>query len=228
MLLRIRRLNPIDSAIGAVYQTNPPAGGNPPGGATGDPPPAPPASGAGGTPPPDVDRSSWIPRQRFDEVNGELQKFRDAEARRQTDEAAKAGDFDTARQKLEAERDAEKARVKAEQDRSTRIARRSAFVAAASGSVSNVEAAYKLAAADGVLDAIDVDDEGEPKDAKAVEKIVTDLVKKYEFLKGGSRSFGQPSDGNGGSAPPPDTSKMTAREMMAAGYAQLGDPRTRR
>lgn len=230
MLLRYRRHNPIDSAIGALYET--PPGGAPAGS------PAPPATGtppanggaAGGEP----DRSSWIPRQRFDEVIEANRRYEEAERKRQadeaqkaTDEAAKRGEFDTARQKLEDDVKAEKEKTKAESERATRIARRAAFISVASQKVADASAAYKLALADGMLDKLEVDDEGEPNDPKAVEAIVAELVKKYEFLKGGSgRNFGTPTDGSPNGGQPVDRSKMSAQDMLTAGYKDI-DPRRR-
>ena len=233
MLLRYRHRSPIDAAIGALYEQNPPPGGAP----TGNPaPPAtgtPPAPAGGGSGAPD-DRSGWIPRQRFDEIIERNRQYEEAERKRQeaeaqkaTDDAAKRGEFDTARQKLEDDVKAEKEKTKAESERATRIARRAAFISVASQKVADASAAYKLALADGMLDKLEVDDEGEPNDPKAVEAVVTELVKKYEFLKGGSgRNFGTPTDGSPNGDRQVDRSKMSAQDMLTAGYKDI-DPRRR-
>lgn len=199
---------------------------DPPGGApTGDPAPgAPPpdtGNGGGGGAPAggEPDRSGWIPRDRFDEVNRELQARKKADEERERAEAEKKGEFE----KVAA---AEREKREAAEKRAIGIARRAAFIAAASGKVADPEAAYKLAAADGLLNDLDVDDEGNAKDAKAAPGIVESLIKKYEFLKpnGTSRSFGEPAGGNG-SGPNFDPSKASARELLAAGYAT--EPRRR-
>lgn len=222
MLLR-RRLTGLDSILGPNYEGAPPAGGAPAGG---DPAASGAAGGAGGapaagsppTPPtpgtgqPEPDRSGWIPRERFDQVNTRLQALEAAEAKKAEDEAKKRGDFETIDK-------AQKAKIAEAEARATRIARRAAFIAKASGKVSDPEAAFKLASADGDLDELEVDDDGNAKDPKAVEKIVDELVKRYEFLKGkaGDRSFG---DRSGAGNPNPDPSKLTtSRDMLAAGYA---------
>lgn len=226
MLLR-RRLTGLDSIPGLLFEGQPPAGGAPAGDAGSGAPPTgtPPAGGSAGTgtppapapgTPPTEDRSGWIPRQRFDEVNSRLQALEAAEAKKQEDEAKKRGDFE----KIDA---AQKQKIADAEARAVRIARRAAFIAKASGKVADPEAAFKLALADGDLEALDVDDDGNAKDPKAVEKIIDELTKRYEFLKadGKRRDFGQPAGGNGGGQPL-DTSKMGARDMLQAGYAERG------
>lgn len=214
MLLRYRRSG-LDAIIGPLYETPPPAGGAPAGDpappATGNPaPPAPPA-GAPAAPPAD-DRSGWIPRERFDQVNSEYARLKKAEDDRVAKEAKERGDFE-ALHKQEQEKTA------AAEAKAVRIARRGAFVARAAGKVSDADAAYKLAEADGMLSELEVDDDGNA-DPKKVDAIVDKLIEKYEFLKGtgNTRTFGDPAGGNGGA--PPDTSKMDARDMLRAGYAE--------
>lgn len=204
------------AGFGPLCEQNPPAGGAP----AGDPAPGAPAQtpgngGGGGTPP--QDRSDWIPRSRFDEVNTEFQRLKQAEEARQADEAKKRGDF-------EALDRANKEKLAAAETRAVTIARRAAFIGTAAGKVTDPSAAYKLAAADGLLNDLDVTDDGDPKDAKAVEKLVEDLVKAYPFLKATdkSRSFGDDRSGaGGGTAPGFDPSKAGARDLLRAGYETL-------
>lgn len=214
MLLRYRRTG-LDAIIGPLYESAPPTGGAPAGDpappATGTP--APPAQGGTGAPAaPAEDRSGWIPRERFDQVNSEYGRLKKAEDERVAKEAKDRGDFE-ALHKQEQEKTA------AAEAKATRIARRGAFVSRAAGKVTDAEAAFKLADADGMLSDLEVDDEGNA-DPKKVDKIVDSLIEKYEFLKGNvnGRTFGDPAGGNGGT--PPDTSKMDARDMLRAGYAE--------
>lgn len=227
MLLR-RRLSGLDLILGPLHDDPPapPAGDPAPG--TPPAPPAPPAGGgsgqppappAPGTPPADPDRSAWIPRARFDEVNTRLQALEAAEAKKTEDEAKKRGDFETIDKQ-------QKEKIAAAEAKAERIARRAAFISKAAGKVNDAEAAYKLAEADGMLSTLKVDEDGNA-DPKEVEKIVDDLVKKYEFLKAASKSrnFGDPADGNGG-GPPIDPSKMNATDMLRSGYGTT-EPRRR-
>ena len=191
------------------------AGGNPPAPTpppTPDPtPPTPPQPPA----PTPSEREGFIPRDRFDEVNGELQRLRKAEEERQTKELEAQGKHEQLAQ-------AEKARREEAEAKAARIARRSAFIGAAAGKVADPEAAYKLALADGDLDDLDVDDDGNAKDPKRPAAIVDDIVKRYEFLKpksNGGRSYGDDRSGTG--VPEGvDPSKLSSREMLSIGYAQ--------
>lgn len=146
-------------------------------------------------------------------MNTRLQALEAAETKKAEDEAKKRGDF-------EALNASEKAKTAAAEEKATRIARRGAFIARASGKVADADAAYKLALADGMLNDLKVDDEGDA-DPKIVDKIVEDIVKKYEFLKGksngGDRSFGADQSG-AGSGTPVDRSKMSSADMLSAGY----------
>lgn len=145
-------------------------------------------------------------------MNSEYQRLKKAEDDRAAKEAKERGDF-------EALHKAEQEKTAAAEAKATRIARRGAFVARAAGKVSDAEAAFKLADADGMLSDLEVDDDGNA-DPKKVDKIVDSLIEKYEFLKGtgNTRTFGDPAGGNGGT--PPDTSKMGATDMLRAGYAE--------
>jgi hypothetical protein len=215
MLLRYRRTG-LDAIFGPCYEQNPPPAGGAPAvdpapPATGQPP-APPAGGAPPTGQPPEDRSGWIPRERFESQAQELRRFQEAEQKRRDDEAKARGDF-------EALNAAEKAKTAEAEERAVKIARRAAFISKAATKVADADAAYKLAAADGMLNDLKVNDEGDPDDPKAVDKIVDALIAKYEFLKGTdkSRSFGEPAGGNGGA--PVDTSKMSGHDMLRAGFA---------
>lgn len=186
-------------------------GGTPPadGGATGagGAPPAPPVAG-----PASEDRAGWIPRDRFDLATTELAALKREKEERTAKELADKGQHE----QLAAN---EKAKREAAEARAVHIARRAAFVAGASGKVADVEAAYKLAQADGMLNDLDVDDDGNAKDQKKVEGIVADIVKRYEFLKqqnGTGRGYG--GDKGGQDTGPVDTSKMTGLDMLQAGY----------
>lgn len=145
-------------------------------------------------------------------MNSEYSRLKKAEEDRVEADAKKRGDFEA----LNAQ---EKAKTAAAEERAAKIARRAAFISKAVDKVADAEAAFKLALADGMLNDLEVDDDGNAKDPKAIEKVVDELVKRYEFLKstGNSRSFGDPTGGNGGA--PIDTSKMTGQDMLRAGYA---------
>lgn len=218
-MLRLVRL--LQFGIGPLFEQAPPAGGQP----SGNPAPgAPPAGGSGGsgggapagqppTPPAD-NHSGFIPRERFDQVNDELRTLKAAEEKRAADEAQRKGDFETLSK-------TEKAKREAAEQKATTIGRRAAFISKAVGKVTDAEAAYKLAAADGLLNEIEIDDEGDAKDPKKVDAAVEAVLKSYEFLKSAEprKDFGQPRNGQPG-APPVDTSKMTGRDMLRTGFDQ--------
>lgn len=147
-------------------------------------------------------------------MNSEYARLKKAEEDRQAEEAKKRGDF-------EALDKAQKAKIAEAEARAVRIARRAAFISAASGKVADPMAAFVLADGYGMLNDLDVDDDGNAKDPKAAEKIVDELLKRHEFLKGDPkrRSFDGPTDGAGAPAGG-DPSKMTAKDMLSAGYSQ--------
>jgi hypothetical protein len=146
-------------------------------------------------------------------VNTELATLRKEKEDREAKELVDKGEH----QKLA---ETEKAKREAAEARATNIARRAAFIGAAAGKVTDAEAAYKLAQADGLLNDLDVDDDGNAKDPKKPAAIVEDVLKAYEFLKlknGTGRGYGEPAGGNGAGSP--DRSKMTGLDMLQTGYA---------
>lgn len=202
------------------------AGGDGQGGGAGAPPPAAGAPAAGTPPatgePPKAPEGEpgTIPYARFKEVNDELAKLRRAEEARTNAELTAKGEHE----KVAA---AEKTKREEAERRAERVARRAAFMAGASGKVQDVEAAFKLALTDGLL-AFDVDEEGSPKDAKAVEAAVAEVTKRYPFLKGQGtpdRDFGG-NHGGTGPAAGQDPDKMTPLEKMIAGIAPGAGSRT--
>lgn len=202
---------------GSLFEGAPPAGGEGGEGA---------GAGGGGEPPkpdpkseppkPPEGDGNVVPKARFDEVLNERNALQREKQEREADEAKRRGDWQKAH-------DTEKEKRETAEARAERIGRRAAFVGGASGKVADVEAAYKLAAADGLLDAVEIDDDGNAKDPKAVETIVASLTKKYEFLKPGTgRGFGG-DHGDGGQAPE-STEGMSGLELMRAGI-QRGEGR---
>lgn len=158
-----------------------------------------------------------IPKARFDEVNGELQRLRKAEEKRVADDLRAKGEH-------AALADVEKAgREKAERALK-RTALESAFVKAAAGKVVDIDAAYRLADFAG----IEVEIQGEGDDSRAtlkggdVGKIVEDLVKRYPFLAPGARTTGGGMGGpvNGAGNNPPDISKLSTDEKLRVGLEQ--------
>lgn len=159
-----------------------------------------------------------IPKARFDEVNSEYQRLKQAEEARQADEAKRKGEFEKV-----AEQEKQK-RTEAEQ-RALAVGRRAAFIGALSTKLSDVTAAYKLAKADGLVDTIELDDDGEPKDTKAIEALAETLTKNYPFLKPGAPATGRGFGGDHGGAGAPsnvDIESMTTAERMEYGIRQAG------
>jgi hypothetical protein len=110
-------------------------------------------------------------------------------------------------------------RAKAAEERVTRVARRSAFVSAASkAGVTDPEAAYKLALADGLLNDVNVDAD-DNADAGAIAKALEAAQKTYKFLKRDA-SFG----GERGGQPEADASdpNLSTRERMRRAYSSTG------
>jgi len=177
--------------------------------------PAAPAAQAGQ---PEPSGEQTVPYSRFKEVVDQNNALTKAQKDRDDATAKEQGKWQELATKREQERDALAARF-------VTTAKRSAFVSAIAAQVADAQAAYILARDSGLLDAIEVDDDGNPKDAKAVAEAVKQTIERYKFLKVDSRTFGQDRGGVGGS-PTPNTDKLSARELMAAGYGTR-QPRTR-
>lgn len=185
------------------------AGASGSGAAAGGEPPKtePPKTGTEGEP-------GAVPYSRFKEVNDELGKLRKAE------ETRVAADL-TARGEHEKVAAAERTKREEAEARADRVARRAAFIGAVAGKVADPEAAFKLALADGLV-TFDVNEDGAPKDSKAVDAAVTEITKRYPFLKSAgtpSRDFG---DDRGGTQPgaPVDPEKLSPMEKMVYGMGQ--------
>lgn len=153
-----------------------------------------------------------VPYARFKQIIDERDALAKAAKERDDATAKEQGKWQELATKREQERDSLASRFVAS-------AKRSAFVSAIAPQVADAKAAYILARDSGLLDSIEVDDDGEPKDAKAVEAAVKQTIERFKFLKVDSRSFGQERGGVGGS-PAPNTDKMGARELMALGYGR--------
>lgn len=199
---------------------------DPPAPPSGDPAPSgsgePSKPGAGGAPPAppapaEPPAGNVVPYERFKEVNDELAKRRKADEEREAAEAAKRGEHE----KLAAN---EKAKREEAEQKAASYARRLAFVTAATGKVSDIGAAHKLAAADGLL-TFELDDEGNPKDPESVGKMIDGLVKTYAFLKPGPArtgpNFGADHGGTDGGSPV-DPEKLTALQKMELGIKAGG------
>lgn len=166
-------------------------------------------SGSGG------DSEPMIPKSRFDEVNREYQRMKAAEERRIADDLKAKGEHEKLAEQERAGREKAQSAMKS-------LARRTAFVEAAAGRVSNVQTAVKLALVDGMLDELEVDDDGQitKGDAsKIVEKMLAD--EQYAFLKPDaqrSRKTGEATSGAGGN--PIDMSKLTSEQKINLGLQQ--------
>jgi hypothetical protein len=119
-----------------------------------------------------------------------------AEARQRTEDEQKAkGEWESVATKREQERDEWKTRF-------TSVARRSAFIAKIGPQVPDAEAAYKLAHADGLLDKIDVDNDGNAN-AGHIDEAVKKTLETYKSIFGKSASFGGERSGQ-----QPETGKV--------------------
>lgn len=182
------------------------AGGSGDGGEGGD-------TGAGDTGP-------MVPKARFDEVLGKLRTFETAERQRADDEAAKKGEFEKVKSRIEGENTGLRETI-------SEVARRNAFYAEAGGRVKNLRLAYIAAADAGLLDGLNVEIKLDTKTADVtgdVKKIVEDVLKANPELKATSTSFGEPGSGR----PPSDgidVEKLTPAQKMARGYEEAGSRR---
>jgi hypothetical protein len=173
------------------------------------------------TPPtPPSNDGNMIPKARFDEVNREYQRILKAQEEKDRKDAEAKGEFEklAASERERAEKEAK--RASETEAKALAFARRAGFVSAASGKVADPQAAYKLAVADGLLEGLEVTDDGDV-DADKVTKIVEKLVEAYPFLAGQTRNpFGGPSGGNQPS-PPIDPSKLSPRQKIGMGLRPI-------
>jgi hypothetical protein len=193
---------------GASGSGAPPAGQ---GGASGQPPTSGEAPKSGSTEPP----AGYVPAESLRAVTAERDKLK-----RAADEAE--------RKKLEAQGEheklaaTEKERADAEAAKGLRIARRAAFISVAAGKVADPAAAFTLARDAGLVE-YEVDDDGAPKDVKAVEAALAEVVKRYPFLKAQgapTEGFGGNHGATGGAPGSVDPEKMTPLQKMEYGIAQ--------
>jgi hypothetical protein len=207
--------------FGPLFETPPaPPTGDPAPSGSGSGDPKPPAGGAPPAPPAppaDPPAGQTVPYARFKEVNDELAKRKLADEERERAELTAKGEHEKV-----ASQEKEK-RIEAEAGRDAAY-RELAFVTAAAGKVSDVAAAYKLATADGVLSAIELDaDSHKAKDPKAVDTAIGELVKTYAFLKPGPAGTGRGYGSDHGGQDPTaglDVEKLSAREKMELGITQ--------
>lgn len=192
------------------------SGGAPAAGATGDGKPAGDGKAGDGKPAGDggapvVVPPGYVPSESLRAVTAERDRLKKAADDAEAAKLTANGEHE----KLAAQ---EKTKREEAEARAERVARRAAFLAGASGKVADPEAAYKLAVADGLV-AFKVDEEGIPEDPKAVETAVTEIGKRYPFLKGkgtATSDFGNDHGGTTAGAPV-DVEKMTPMEKMIAG-----------
>jgi hypothetical protein len=115
------------------------------------------------------------------------------------------------------------AKAKEAQAKFESTARRAAFVSAISGKASDPMAAYKLALADGLLNDVKVDEDGNAED-DPITKAIDATLKKYPMLKAGAGSFGGERGGTQSETTGFDPKKATSREMLEEGIRR-GDGR---
>lgn len=153
-----------------------------------------------------------VPYARFQEVNAELQRRKTADADRERKDLEAKGEHEKlARTEREGREIAEA--------KALRIGRRAAFVSAAAGKVADVNAAATLAIADGMLEGIELDDDGNVTKGDTG-KLIDKVLERYPFLKAAAanRATGAPLGGAG--ANPQDAEKMTPDERLRAGVAE--------
>jgi hypothetical protein len=115
------------------------------------------------------------------------------------------------------------AKAKDFESRFMATARRAAFVAGISSKASDPMAAYKLALADGLLNDVKVNDEGEA-DEEPIAKAIDATLKKYPMLKAGAGSFGGERGSTQSETPGFDPKTATATQKMIEGMRR-GDAR---
>lgn len=157
----------------------------------------------------------FVPRESHLAVTRERDDLKRQIDAQETERQKQAGEWEKVASKKDEEAKAWKTRFES-------TARRAAFVAAAAtgkDQASDPDAAYKLAVADGLLNDLKVDDDGNVE-AEAVTKAVKATIDKYDFLKSkGNGSFGHDRSGTQPDSAP-DLSKMSSREKMEYGIAQ--------
>lgn len=164
----------------------------------------------------------FVPRDSHLAVTRERDELKRQIDAQETERQKQQGEWQKLAEKHEGEAKAWKGRFES-------TARRAAFVATAASSkdrIADPDAAYKLALADGLLNDLKVDDDGNV-DSKAVDEAVKSTIGKYAFLKAGSGSFGGERSGQQPDNAP-DLAKMSPRERMEYGIAQDTRARTGR
>lgn len=180
-----------------------------------EPPTPPAAAGDQGEP-----KEQSVPYARFREVVADRDRLAKAQAERDEAAAKEQGKW----QELAEKRDAD---LKTAAERFLNMGRRSAFIAAAAGKVTDAAAAYVLARDAGLLSDVKITDDGDPDDPKALDEAVKKVLAQFPFLKVGDSSFGQQRGGQP-AAPSRDPAKMTSTELMSEGYAAHGSSTQRR
>lgn len=186
-------------------------------GGTGEGSGAPPPKPGTGKPDADAgDKEPMIPKARLDEVLRENKRLKDAEDKRQRDALQAQGQHEELARK-------EKDRGDELAESNKALGRRLAFVEAATGRVSNVQLAAKLAAVDGLLADVEVDENGAVTKGD-VGKIIDTMLgsEEYAFLKPGTPTTG-PRTGDpvgGAGSNPVDVTKLSSEEKVNRGLEQ--------
>jgi hypothetical protein len=185
-------------------------------GETGAPPadpPADPPDGGKSDPPKKTDEEPLIPKSRFDEVNREYQRMKAAEEKRVKADLEAKGEHEKIA-------DQERARAEKAEKAAKSTALRSAFVTAAVGKVSDLEAAYRLADF-GEIE-VEITDDGEASLKGDMAKVIERVLKAHPILTPGPRSTGSGMGGpvSGAGNNPPDLSNLTSEQRMKVGLEQ--------
>lgn len=156
-----------------------------------------------------------VPYSRFKEVNDELQTRKTEDQRKQDEAAAKAGDFEKVKTRIEGENGSLRETL-------TEVARRNAFYAAANGKVSNLRLAYIAAAELGLMGDLKVEIDLAKRNADVagnVDDIVVKVLKANPELKVRASTFG---DDRGGLPPGDgtDMDKLSPVQKMEYGYRE--------
>jgi hypothetical protein len=220
MVFLVKRSPEGDAGAGSGGSGSPtPTGtGQQPGDKPATPPASPPAPQAPATPAAPSTGSTaapegYVPSDQLRAVVQERDALAAEKRKREEDDAKAKGEFEELASKREQERDLWKSRF-------VTTARRSAFVASIAKDVQDAEAAYKLALADGLLNDVKVDDDGNA-DAEAVKKAVKTTTDTYKFLKG-SGSFGGERSGQQPESSGFDPNKADSGTLLREGYRRQG------